>query len=112
MKSARALRTKKYNKAHDIDGDLVYLIKAANGLFKIGRTNAIRFRMAELRVASPIRLTLHSYAAVRRTRLVERYLHAKFKACRLHGEWFKLSESQLIEAQHSLMKCADSSSQS
>ena len=73
----------------------VYFIEAENGLVKIGRSDDISRRFADLVFMSPVRLYLrHAIKASNYVR-AERHLHNQFSMKRDHGEWFRLSEDEL-----------------
>jgi hypothetical protein len=73
----------------------VYLIRADNGLYKIGLTSNIERRFNTLRAQSPIPLELILYVNGENARELERELHDKFSDKRHHGEWFELSDENL-----------------
>lgn len=58
----------------------------ANGKVKIGKTGDFRHRFAGLQASSPDALTV--YAVVPDYVLTEEAAHERWKADRLHGEWF------------------------
>jgi hypothetical protein len=70
---------------------LVYFLEAV-GLdrVKIGWTNKLKRRLGGLQTASPVRLKL--LAALPGSRKDEVAFHRKYKAFRLHGEWFQLTK--------------------
>ena len=74
---------------------IVYLVRAANGLVKIGKTVDIASRFNTLNTASPIDLemigAIHSDCASE----IEGALHAQFAGKRVKGEWFALSEEDV-----------------
>jgi len=69
----------------------VYLIRADNGLYKIGQTVNIERRLAALRRMSAVGLVLVHMIQTTDPHHVEAALHAQFKHCRVVGEWFRLS---------------------
>jgi hypothetical protein len=64
----------------------VYLVEGA-GRLKIGVTTNVRSRMTSLRGSSPVPLDL--LAHINGGRTLEAHLHERFRAHRLHGEWFE-----------------------
>lgn len=71
---------------------VVYVIRcAATGLCKIGTTTNLRTRLTGLMNVAPTALKLET--ACRGTSIQERALHARFDSCRMHGEWFALSDA-------------------
>src|SRR5271165_1603058 len=85
-----------YEEDINVQGPTVtYLIEAiGTGRIKIGKTNDVPRRLAELRTGSPFRLAIRAT-----TSIPERELHRKFRADRLCGEWFTLTDeiATLIE---------------
>ncbi len=73
----------------------VYLIKAANGLYKIGITKNVVSRFNGLKTMSPDAIELIHFVVVSDTRGVEKRLHQQFAACRQHGEWFALNDNDV-----------------
>lgn len=70
----------------------VYFVRGADKI-KIGTTGSVARRLATLRCASPVELTLlHSMPGSQR---VERHLHRQFADLRMHGEWFRAEEPLL-----------------
>lgn len=73
----------------------IYIIKAENGRFKIGRTRNLKSRMSGLRTSSATLFELiHSFRTSDSLK-TEEFLHEKFAAARLHGEWFELSRESV-----------------
>lgn len=72
----------------------VYIISFA-GLHKIGRTNNIRRRMASLQLPGKPQGT---WWRVGDSVTAEKRLHDRFKAQRAYGEWFRMTEADLDEA--------------
>lgn len=80
----------------------VYLIHAqTTNRYKIGITSrAIEYRLKELngeQSAYPLELI----TSIRHTnyKAVEKHLHDRYKAYRVHGEWFEFAPEQLAEVQ-------------
>lgn len=73
----------------------IYLIQC-NEFYKIGISRDVQFRLRELQVANPYKLILADCFLFRfkGTILVEQRLHKQFRARRVSGEWFKLSEKE------------------
>ena len=74
----------------------VYMVRAENGLFKIGTTNHLHSRVITLRSSSPVSVTLIRYSISYKSMLLESALHERFADRRSHGEWFRLSEDDLL----------------
>lgn len=77
----------------------IYLVRAENGLTKIGIAVSPRRRLVSLRVDSPIPLELVHMAVVGDAERVEAELHAEFAAKRSHGEWFRLTGDDITSIQ-------------
>lgn len=73
----------------------VYVVKADNGVFKIGFTRNINRRMYGLRCVSPMPLTLITEIALKDCVAAEAWLHDRFRDKRSHGEWFTLSDEDV-----------------
>ena len=73
----------------------IYLIKASNGLYKIGLASNVHKRVSELKAMSPILIFLEHVITTDCMLNVESALHYKFRSCRHHGEWFSLKQSQV-----------------
>lgn len=90
-------KIKKIKKVKIIEPDftnLVYVIKCNNS-YKIGQTISLKKRMQSLKAIIPEQLELVIKIEGVDHRAFERFLHLKFKAQRLRGEWFNLSEEHL-----------------
>lgn len=75
----------------------LYLIKADNGLTKIGISNNTEQRFNQLQAASPCKLELLFTIEKSRVHSVEKFLHSKYKQFWSHGEWFNLSDYVIEE---------------
>jgi len=72
----------------------VYLISSANGLHKIGRAFDPEGRFVEL--GGKVKpLTLVHTIECAEYEAAEQYLHVVFKPQRVHGEWFRLTDSDV-----------------
>lgn len=76
-------------------GDVVYFIGPVDGPVKIGFTNNLHGRYRDLKYMSPS--PIHVWTYVFGTFALEKQYHARFKACRLHGEWFDRTEELVAE---------------
>lgn len=75
---------------------LVYIIEAANGLFKIGITvGTIEHRLQGLQSQSPIDLSLVMTIETNNALRLEQALHQRFQEKRHHGEWFSLDKNDV-----------------
>lgn len=76
----------------------VYLVQAENGLFKIGSSRNPMKRLGTLRTGSPIGIDLvHIIITWQYThQSLERALQRRFAHRRAHGEWFALTEEDVV----------------
>ena len=86
------------------DHGFVYLLKADNGCYKIGRTTSLDDRIKQLEIASPCKLELVLAIETDECRELEESLHCFFDDKRAKGEWFDLDGAdveyiQRLEAQ-------------
>ena len=73
----------------------IYILKADNGLYKIGKAKHVDSRVTYLGVKIPMHIELlHSFESSDYT-CAELHLHEKFKDKRDVGEWFKLDEDDI-----------------
>ncbi len=73
----------------------VYLIRASNGLYKIGSTVDTGKRMAALQSASPCVLELVYAITVEWESLLEYQLQDRFRGKCTHSEWFRLDREDV-----------------
>lgn len=77
------------------EAEFVYLIRAENGLVKIGITINVEQRFRTLDTSCPVEIALigvlHSDEAI----VVEAELHERFEDRRVKGEWFALSSQEI-----------------
>ena len=75
----------------------VYFIQAENGPIKIGMSDCPIIRLKALKTGSPVPLKLIKQISctTKKSKLLEKALHVKFKNCRLHGEWFHPTDELL-----------------
>lgn len=69
----------------------VYLARGHRGEYKIGRTNLVDRRIAEVGATSSVELTLIHEIKTDDPAGVEAYWHRRFAESRMRGEWFRLS---------------------
>ena len=76
----------------------VYLITASefSGIFKIGKTNDVSRRIADLQTGCPYKLFAFREFSVSNPTAVEIMLHAFFHKKRHEGEWFSLNETDIM----------------
>ena len=73
----------------------VYLLSSPEGYCKIGRTKRVTERLLQIGLQLPFRVELLHSIPVSDPVWAERTLHQKFAACRMNGEWFLLSDSDI-----------------
>lgn len=73
----------------------VYLLCSPEGYCKIGRTKNLTPRLLAIGLQLPFRVELVHSIAVSDPVWAERFLHKKFSACRMNGEWFLLSDADI-----------------
>ena len=73
----------------------IYCIRAENGLCKIGRSDDVENRFANLVNMSPVSLRLEHTVFSDNYVLAESYAHSELKEYRHHGEWFDLPDEVL-----------------
>jgi len=77
------------------DYGFVYLLRADNGYYKIGRTISLDDRIKQLKIASPCELELILAIETDECRELEESLHCLFDDKRATGEWFELIEADV-----------------
>ena len=70
--------------------DHTYLMTSDSGLYKIGKSIDIPFRLRSLRNSDPSIRLVAAYPGD-----IERALHKKYKAHRRHGEWFSFTDGEV-----------------
>lgn len=73
----------------------VYLIRASNGVVKIGKTRNLAQRLKDLNTASPLDLELLGSVYYALGDQLELELHAQYADKRIKGEWFDLNEDDI-----------------
>lgn len=73
----------------------VYLIRGADGFYKIGKSWDPKSRFSAIQNASPIPLKFVFAIAVADMKVAERAAHQMFKHCRANGEWFRLTRDEV-----------------
>ncbi len=74
----------------------VYIFRAENGLFKIGKTSKNpKGRLASIGKISPVPINLLHKIKTNNITWLESSLHSKYASKRIHGEWFKLEEKNI-----------------
>jgi hypothetical protein len=79
----------------------IYLIHAkGTSRYKIGlTTRTVQERLAELNSSqSAFPLELIASAKFQNVHETEKYLHQRYRLCRVHGEWFEFSKRELQAA--------------
>lgn len=83
-----------------MDKEIVYIVKQKETNYvKIGITTEFKKkgRFAQLQTTSPTGIEIVNIFYVEDSKANERKLHSYFHKERLNGEWFKLTDNQLIE---------------
>jgi hypothetical protein len=88
----------------------VYVLKAANGLYKIGKSKNPSQRISNIKTSSPERLEVYAVFSSSDMDMGEVCLHLMFEEKREMGEWFRLNQDDLdsIEERgvdHILLRC-------
>lgn len=73
----------------------VYLLRADNGIYKIGRTKRLDDRITRLSVELPYQLELICAIATDDMHDLEGKLHHRFADQRVNGEWFSLTNENV-----------------
>jgi len=74
----------------------VYILKSLGGLYKIGCSKDLAKRMSALWSVIPEEFEIFAFAPTREFRPSERYLHSEYQSKRVRGEWFALTEDDII----------------
>lgn len=80
----------------------VYLMRADNGLWKIGRAHDVVKRHASLNTQSPVAIHRHSQVDTEWAEF-EFVLHASWARFRVRGEWFAFPDRLIPAVQRSMM---------
>jgi len=78
--------------AHNTLQGYVYCVRAENGLCKIGRSDDVENRFANLVTMSPVSVWLEHTVFSDNYVLAESYAHLELAEYRHHGEWFNLPD--------------------
>jgi hypothetical protein len=77
---------------------MVYVLEANSFQYiKIGYAKSFKQRLFNIQNGCPFKLTLWLGIFTPRFVEIEKFLHTKFKHCRLRGEWFTPSNDDLDE---------------
>ncbi len=84
----------------------VYLIRATNGLVKIGITSDIEHRFRTLNAGSPLELKLLGCIESGNVQELEKELHTRFSDKNVRHEWFNLSfeDVSYIKGNHNFIE--------
>jgi len=83
--------TRRYNQP-----TCVYLIRATNGLVKIGIAKNVERRLQQLDNMSPVPLRLIAAMETKHARILESELHELFSSKQVRGEWFDLNDEDIM----------------
>ena len=75
----------------------LYCIVSGNGLFKLGKTEKLKERVRQIKSGSPTQCALLFAEEYFDGDEIEKKYHEKYAKKRVRGEWFALSESDLLE---------------
>lgn len=90
-------------------GTFVYVLKGGRGCYKIGFSTDPYSRINDFKIANPTVRVVLILVAERKT---ETALHKYFSKKRLYNEWFRLSDSDLIEVENIAYQTLDSEARS
>ena len=68
------------------------------GLITYDKDRSSQSRIKKLQTGNPRELKLFRYVSTFCVSAAETYMHRKYASYRFHGEWFQLSESEILEA--------------
>jgi hypothetical protein len=74
----------------------VYILES-HGLYKIGKASNLSTRLAGLQAGNPHELNVVAVITTEAYEVLERALHRLYIDQRVHGEWFRLSQSDIEE---------------
>lgn len=77
------------------EGGCVYLIKAENGLYKIGYTYGLRKRLSQLKKRIPVPISCEHFILTETPEQLEKELHRQFAHRNFTGEWFALTAADV-----------------
>lgn len=76
----------------------IYIVNArGTSLYKIGYASNVGERMHSMRTDSPLELDVIAVIPAREPRKMESRLHRKYEKKRVRGEWFNLSNDDVVE---------------
>jgi Meiotically up-regulated gene 113 len=76
---------------------LLYIIKNSESYYKIGYSNDPSSRLKQLSTGSSLSLSIYKTYITENDSLLEAYLHSYFKYQNIQGEWFDLSDNDLMK---------------
>ena len=80
----------------------IYLIQAANGLTKIGKSADVHKRLNQIKANSPVDVKLIYSKFVKDADAEEKWLHKLYSGQRIRGEWFRLDDLDVADIRESL----------
>lgn len=84
-------------KKRESEKGYIYLIRASTGHYKIGRTKDITARFSFFVVKLPFEIELIHHFETPDMRTAEAALHEQYKAKRVNGEWFNLTDEDVAQ---------------
>ncbi len=95
-KAKAAIPTKQQQAVWKDTSGWIYIFKAENGMFKIGKTGKNpKGRLRTICTISPVPISLLHAIETNDITWLENRLHAKYTKSRCHGEWFRLEEKNV-----------------
>lgn len=75
--------------------EFVYILRAGD-YFKIGKTTDFSKRIGQLKIQLPFKTQLFKVINTNDCTKLENYFHKAYSSVRVNGEWFKLSEHDVV----------------
>lgn len=96
LKTLEGVAVRKIAKAEDPG---IYVLRSSEtGLVKIGKSTNLTRRIADLQRMNASRLELVAYCSCANPGFAEEILHFRLAHCRQHGEWFRASLEDVLNA--------------
>ncbi len=74
----------------------LYILSCGNNYYKIGITNNVEQRVAQLQVGNPLLLLLEYVRPIQNPAKIEKTLHKALNKYHVRGEWFSFTEEEII----------------
>lgn len=95
-------RPAKNNKSSNPQNGYVYVIKSENGLYKIGKAKNLTNRILHLGIKIPMKIELCCSCEYEDYDKAESYFHQLFSIKRENGEWFRLSDEDILVVKNAM----------